>query len=74
MARSQEELEFIFNMACDAEDWRAPIAAWCWGRDLLGICEAIRHFTATEPKVQLNVDTMRWLVTSEGYRAGPAGP
>ncbi len=74
MARSQQELDFIFGMVCDADDWRAPIAAWCWGREILGVCEAIRHFTATEPTLQFNPNTRRYLVTADGYRNGPAGP
>ncbi|CAK0780102.1 hypothetical protein CCP4SC76_7220007 [Gammaproteobacteria bacterium] len=38
------------------------------------IVEAIEFFTATKPQVDLNVDTMRYRITSEGYRMGPAGP
>ncbi len=69
-----DDLRATFDAVCDAGDWKAPIAAWVTGEAVLTVCEAIRFFTATEPRVELNVKTMRYLVTSEGYRAGPAGP
>jgi hypothetical protein len=70
---SQSELDAIFSKLHDQNDWKAPIAVWCQGEAIMGICEAIRFFTATEPKVELNVGSMQYLITSEGYRAGPAG-
>ena len=68
-----DELETIFAKVCDPGDWKAPIEVWCRGETVLPICEAIRFFTATEPKVELDTTRMRYLITSEGYRAGPAG-
>mgnify|MGYP004133154183 FL=1 len=68
-----EQLGAIFAKIHDAQDWKAPIEAWCRGEAVLPICEAIRFFTATEPKVELDTTRMRYLITSEGYRAGPAG-
>ena len=70
---THEELGAIFDKVCDPDDWKAPIAVWCPGEVVLPICEAIRFFTATEPKVELDTARMRYLITSEGYRAGPAG-
>jgi len=68
-----DELSAIFAEVHDPDDWKAPIAVWCAGEAVLPICEAIRFFTATEPKVELDTTRMRYLITSEGYRAGPAG-
>ena len=69
-----DDLRTAFDAVCDPDDWKGPIAAWVPGEAVLTVCEAIRFFTATEPKVALDVETMRYLITSEGYRAGPAGP
>ena len=44
------------------------------GADVIGICEAIRFMTGTEPKVALDTTRMRYLITSEGTRNGPCGP
>jgi|TARA_Y100000310_G_scaffold117504_1_gene116265 hypothetical protein len=71
--QTHDELETIFAKVCDPEDWKAPIEVWCRGEAVLPTCEAIRFFTATEPKVELDPARMRYLITSEGYRAGPAG-
>jgi len=68
-----DELGAVFAEVHDPDDWKAPIAVWCAGEAVLPICEAIRFFTATEPKVELDTARMRYLITSEGYRAGPAG-
>ena len=67
------DLEAIFSSAHDSADWKAPITVWCSGESVAPICEAIRFFTATDPKVELDTNRMRYLITSEGYRAGPAG-
>ena len=67
------DLRKAFDKVCDPKDWKAPIAATCRGEHLLLIREAIRFMTATEPKVELDTRNMRYLVTSKGYRAGPAG-
>ena len=81
-----DELGAIFAKVHDAQDWKAPtflrppkrasrrrVEVWCRGEAVLPICEAIRFFTATEPRVELDTIRMRYLITSEGYRAGPAG-
>jgi len=67
------DLEEAFRKVHDPDDRKAPIAVWCAGEAVLPICEAIRFFTATEPEVELDTTRMRYLITSEGYRAGPAG-
>jgi imidazolonepropionase len=56
------------------QESRNGIALAVRGEAVLTVCEAIRFFTATEPRVELDVETMRYLVTAQGYRAGPAGP
>lgn len=68
-----DTLEKVFNRVCDEDDWRAPISAVCKGECVSVTVAAIRFYTATNPKVNLNVETMDYLVTSEGYRLGPAG-
>jgi hypothetical protein len=73
MAYSHDELSEAFGLVHDADDWRAPIAVWLPGEGVNIAVEAIRYFTATDPKVELDTTRMRYLVTSEGYRAGPAG-
>jgi GH25 family lysozyme M1 (1,4-beta-N-acetylmuramidase) len=67
------DLEEAFRKACDPDDWKAPIEAWCRPVEAPAICEAIRFYTATEPKVELDTARMRYRITSEGYCAGPAG-
>ena len=67
------DLDAAFRRAHDPDDWKAPIAVWCRGEAVLLASEAIRFYTATEPKVELDPVRMRYLITSEGYRAGPAG-
>jgi len=44
------------------------------GEWVLPVVAAIEFHTATHPTVQLDVNRMRYLVESEGYRNGPAGP
>ena len=66
-------LKEAFDRVCDPADWKAPIAAWCAGEAVLLLTEAIEYFTATKPRVSLDIARMRYLVESEGYRNGPAG-
>ena len=47
---------------------------WVAGEDIALTVKAITFFTATVPKIELDIIAMRYLVTSEGYRNGPAGP
>lgn len=67
------DLKKVFDMICNPTDWKVPIAISVGGEMVIPVVEAIKFFTATNAKVSLNVDTMRYLVTSEGYRNGPAG-
>jgi len=71
---SPDDLRAIFDDVHDPDDWRAPIEVLCNGEAVLAVCESIRFMTGTEPKVDLNTRTMRYLITSEGYRNGPCGP
>ena len=70
---SQDQLKKAFDAVCDPKDWKGPIAAVMQGELVNVVVEAIKHYTATVPDVQLDVSTMRYLVTSPGYRMGPAG-
>ncbi len=67
-------LRKVFDRVCDPDDWRAPIAVLVSGEAVLSVIAAIEFMTATNPSVSLNVERMKYLVTSEGYRNGPAGP
>jgi hypothetical protein len=69
----QTALRNTFDKVCDPTDWKAPISVWCKGEAVSAICESIRFMTATEPTVELDVNNMNYLVSSEGYRMGPAG-
>ncbi|MGA2260003.1 MAG: hypothetical protein ABSH28_01055 [Acidobacteriota bacterium] len=67
------DLRKLFEKLADPKDWKGPIAATMPGEAVLGACAAIEYFTATVPRVGLDTQTMTYLVTSEGYRMGPAG-
>ena len=71
---SYEVLKEAFDKVSDPDDWRGPIAARMPGEAVMAVVAAIEFFTATSPKVQLDTSSMQYLVTSEGYRMGPAGP
>jgi len=57
----------------DPADWKGRIAATMPGECVCAAVAAIKFYTATIPKVALDVQTMTYLVESEGYRIGPAG-
>ena len=67
------DLRRVFDAACDPHDWKAPLAVRCSGEIVLATVAALEWFTATAPTVQLNPQTMEFLIESEGYRNGPAG-
>ena len=69
-----DDLRKVFGQVCDPNDWKAPIAVWVLGEAVMAVVAAIEFMTATHPRVDLDVHRMRYLVTSEGYRNGPAGP
>lgn len=66
-------LEAAFEKVSDPEDWKAPIAASVPGELVSVVTAAIKFYTATVPTVSLDTRTMEYLITSEGYRMGPAG-
>lgn len=68
-----ELLEAVFSRIQDPEDWKAPIAVSIPGEMVSIAVAAIKFYTATVPTVSLNVQTMEYLIQSEGYRNGPAG-
>ncbi len=73
MPYTQEQLKEAFDLLADPADWRAPIAVFLPGEHVNLAVEAIKHFTATVPTVMLDLTRMKYLIRSEGYRAGPAG-
>ena len=70
---TQKELKTIFDAISDPQDWKAPITCLVNGEAVMPVVASIQFFTATEPKISLNVEHMKYIVTSEGYRNGPAG-
>jgi len=74
-----KNLSDAFDAVASADDWRDAIMAKVRVEDLEITVEAIRHYTATEAKVEKIVDDADgtisgYLVSSVGYRMGPAGP
>lgn len=70
---SAEALRAQFDRICDPADWKGPIGVWVPGEAVLLTVAAVEFMTATTPRVELDVARMRYRVTSEGYRRGPAG-
>ena len=70
---SEEALKAAFDAVCNPDDWKAPIGAYVMGEDVGVTVKAIQFYTATTPAVSLNQAKMMYLVTSPGYRNGPAG-
>ena len=70
---TEAELRLAFDAVKDPQDWKAPIAAEMPGEVVMPVVAAIKFYTATVPTVSLDVTTMRYYITSPGYRAGPAG-
>lgn len=70
-------LSKVFDMVCDPADWKGPIEAIVNGEMVNVAVEAIKFFTATCPKVELVMPKgnllPKYLLTSPGYRMGPAG-
>ena len=82
------ELREVFDSISDPQDWKAPIetTATCQAEVDIAVA-AIEFFTATKAKVQkahafapphenalVQMATPVYIITSEGYRNGPAGP
>lgn len=70
---TQTQLTDAFDKIKDPTDWKNPICARVKGEAVTLVVAAIQHFTATNPTVQLNQNTMDYIIESEGYRMGPAG-
>lgn len=69
----EEDLKRVFDACANPDDWKDAIFVEVPG-DLVSITvAAIKFYTATNPRVSLNPDSMRYLIQSEGYRMGPAG-
>jgi len=68
-----DELATTFYRLHDPKDWRDPIAAWVPGELVMVAVASIEYYACTPVTVTLNTTTMQYLVTSIGYRQGPAG-
>ena len=66
-------LSAVFDRISDPDDWKGPISATMRGEAVGAAVAAIKFYTATDPKVDLDTRTMQYIVTSPGYRNGPAG-
>jgi hypothetical protein len=67
------DLHKIFDAIANPSDWKAPISCVCGGEMVMPTVSAIKFYTASIPKVSLDVTTMRYYITADGYRNGPAG-
>jgi len=78
------ELRLAFDMVSDPDDWKGPIDAIVTERAVALVSSAVGFYTGTTPATRrLGAHEKRArrspcekpiLVTSPGYRAGPAGP
>lgn len=68
------ELRRLFDAAHEPEDWKAEISVFVPGELVQATVAAVEYFTATPATVELDQTQMRYLITSVGYRMGPAGP
>lgn len=68
-----DDLRRTFNEICDPYDWKAPIIKEIAFKQVKIAAAAIIYFTATEPKVSYNIETGTFIISSIGYRLGPAG-
>lgn len=63
----------FFEKVHDPADWKAPIRAMVPDTELQSFKDAIVFFTATEPREERSGIPGYVILSSEGYRRGPAG-
>ena len=73
-----KKLSDAFDAVANADDWRDAIKAKVSAEDLQITVEAVMHYTATHVKVEeirdyIDGSISGYLLTSVGYRMGPAG-
>ena len=69
---TQAELEAAFDKVADPADWKNPIYKVVHRDDVhVSVC-AVRHFTAASVEVS-EMWGDKFIVSSPGYRMGPAG-
>jgi len=78
------ELRLAFDMVSDPDDWKAPVDSIVTERAVALVSSAVVFFTGTVPQTRrMGAHEKRArrspcenpvLVTSPGYRDGPAGP
>ena len=66
-------LRAVFHVVCDKKDWKAPIRCIVHKDTAPVVQRAVEFMTATTCDVTTADDTGHVLVTSIGYRRGPAG-
>ncbi|CAM6053333.1 unnamed protein product [Sphagnum tenellum] len=73
VAFTQEELEVAFKRVQNPVHWKDAISAQVEANQLAVTIAAVWHFTSTYCTVKPIKDGTEFLITSIGYRAGPAG-
>ena len=72
MAFTKAQLSAAFDKVADPADWKNPIHAVVTVHDVKITVEAIQYFTAAPVEVE-RLNSVQSLITSPGYRLGPAG-
>lgn len=72
---SRKQLNDAFSAVEDKTDWKAPILARLpYDYELVTLTvAAIEFFTATKPTVSRRSNKSGYVISSIGYRQGPAG-
>ena len=67
-------LRYAFGKVANPKDWKGPIMAVVEKAMVHVVAVAIEFFTATVPTIiPADADGTKFVVVSDGYRAGPAG-
>lgn len=72
---SRKQLSDAFDAVANKDDWKGPILVKLpYDYELVTITvAAIEFFTATKPVVSRKMDKKAYVISSIGYREGPAG-
>ncbi len=66
-------IEAAWKQIADPQDWKGPIDIAVPGESVSLAVAAIQFYTATTPTMRLELNSMQYLLSSPGYRMGPAG-
>ena len=76
----EADIRAAFEKVADPNDWKGPIEAIIRGEEIPLVAAAIEFFTATPATVAVGnmnlsegLGFIPYVVTADGYRAGPAG-